>query len=131
MQANLLANKSYYRTDYRKLNNKKDVIRLFKEFLKSNVNANEKQFDKIFNNLESNHEIRFDNSNENINLHGNTGPRIAYGAFRHEAIVHSVQTVWTYTFEIIKTDTGLYLSTDNWGWLPKNNLSERVSTHLE
>jgi hypothetical protein len=133
MQVNLLANPEYYRTDYRELNDEEDVISIVKQFLKSNVNGENEHFVKIFQDLERdrNNEIRFDSSDEQISLYGNTGNRVAYGAFRHSALVHSTQTVWTYTFQIIKTDDGLYLSADSWGWLQKSNLSKRVSTHLE
>ena len=133
MQVNLLANTEHYRTDYRELNDEKDVIGIVKEFLKSNVTGEDEQFAKMFQDLERdrNNEIRFDNSDEQISLYGNRGNRVAYGAFRHSALVHSTQTVWTYTFQIIKTDDGLYLSADSWGWLRTANLSKRVRTHLE
>ena len=134
MQVNLLANPEYYRTEYRELNSEKDVLSIIKEFLKSNVNGDAEQFEKIFQDIEQdrNNEIRFDNSDELISVYGNVGNRIVYGAFRHSALVHSTQTVWTYTFQILKTNEGkLYLSTNSWGWLPKNNLAKRVRTHFE
>lgn len=133
MPVNLLANPEHYRVNKRDLNTESDVIEIVKEFLRSNVNGDEEHFDTMFGDMskEYNREIRFDESNEEVTRHGNEGERVAYGAFRHSALEHGTQTVWTYTFEIIETDNNLYLGTDSWGWLHDADLEDRVTRLVE
>ena len=133
MRTNLLANPEHYRTEYMNIDTENDVLSLVEDFLRSNVNADESEFEKMFRDIKKsrNHEIRFDTTEATVNRYGNEGPRIAYGAFRHSALVHSTQTVWTYTFELLQTKNGLYLGTDSWGWLQSDDLSKRVDVHLE
>jgi hypothetical protein len=132
MAINLLANPEHYRMERCELNSEDAVMDMVKEFLRSNVNATEEQFEKMFYDMEKerNHEIRLDDR-EGYERHGNSGTRVAYGAFKHSAFEHSVQTAWSYTFEVIDTGDELYLGADSWGWLPDVDLASRVDTHLE
>lgn len=132
MRTNLLANQEHYRTN-KQVKDKKQVLDVIEDYLRTHVNAEEGEFRKIFSDIndKGNHEIRIDRTDEMVQRHGVEGNRVAYGAFRHSAIVHSVQTVWTYTFEMIEDGDQIYLGADSWGWLADDNLSERVDTHLE
>lgn len=134
MAINLLANKEHYRADSgRKLESNKDVMNLIKEYLRSEVSATDEQFDTIFGDMkkERNQVVRFDSSDEVVTRFGNEGERVAYGAFKYSALEHSVQTSWSYTFEILDTGEQYYVSLDSWGWLPDVDLEGKVTTLLE
>lgn len=131
MPNNLLANPEYYENiDLDSIETEKQVIDIIKQFLQSNVNdINDGYFNDIVDDLENtdNREIRFDDNKTHTEVHGKSDERIVYGAFRYrEYVEHHPQTMWTYTFEIIETEFGLYMATESWGWLKGTNLSNRV-----
>lgn len=133
MRTNLIPNPESYEKSLQAVETEDDVISVVLELFERNSSANKEELDQISKDIQKtkNHYITFDDSNEEVSVFGHTGERIVYGAFRHSAILHSVQTSWTYTFQIIKEENKLFIYADSWGSLASTDLESKVQTHLE
>lgn len=121
-------------TDKKSLKTEKQIINYIKEYLRSNISNIKEYFEKISEEIEKNEnrEIRFDNTESDVEVQGKKGNRIVYGAFRYKDVARSdKKTYWTYTFRILENSNNLYLIVDKWAWPSNTNLSDRVDTHLE
>lgn len=134
MPANILPNKEYYYFDSGRdiTKDHTKIMQIVTEYLEKYANADNQQLSKIFSDIEKyrNFVCRFDDYKE-VKRHGKEGERIAYGAFRHSALEHSVQTAWSYTFEILDIGEEYYMTVDTWGWLPEDSLRKRVDELLD
>ena len=134
MALNLLPSENRYTfSDSPAVRNRVDVLYLVKRFLRERSPADEEQLNTMMIDIreDRNHVVRFTEGDEPTVVPRH-GTRISYGAFRHSALEHSTQTVWSYTFEIVETDEEqIKIRTDNWGWLHGSDLENKVSALLE
>lgn len=134
MRTNVLPNEEYYYFDYDVDITKRhtEVMEVIKRYLKQKTSAEGGELGTIFNDIEKfkNFVCRFDDYQEVVR-NGTEGKRVAYGAFRHSAVVHSTQTSWSYTYEILDTGDQYYMVLDTWGWMYDDDLRENVSQFLE
>lgn len=136
MKANVKPNKEYYsfNSSVDIENNSEKVISVVKEYLKKESSADKDELKNMFEDIENNENnfvCRFDNDTE-MKLDSQEGEtRVAYGAFRHEAPVHSIQPSWSYTFQIFHTEDEYYMSIRSWSWESETDIERKVSTMLE
>jgi hypothetical protein len=134
MKANILPDKEYYNFDLSRdiTKDHTKVMQIITEYLDEESKADRDQLSKIYSDIEKyrNFVCRFDDYKQ-VQRNGKDGKRVAYGAFRHSALEHSVQTTWSYTFEILDLGDKYYMSVDTWGWLPEDNLRKKVDDLLE
>lgn len=134
MRANVLPNEEYYYfgKDVDIVQNHQEVMRIIKKYLEEKSSAERDELGTMLTDIEKyrNFVCRFDDYTE-MERFGNQGKRVAYGAFRHTAPVHGVQTSWSYTYEILDIGDQYYMALDSEGWLPDDNLRQKVGQLLE
>lgn len=134
MRTNVLPNQEhyYFSSDIDVVGNHQKVMDIIKQYLEKESSAKDDELGTIFRDIEKyrNFVCRFDDYKK-VERHGKDGKRVAYGAFRHSAVVHSSQTTWSYTFEILDIGDEYYMTIDSWGWLSDSSLREKVGKLLE
>lgn len=134
MRANILPNQKYYyfSLDVDVIQNHQEVMKVIKRYLEENSNAKSDELESIFKDVEKhkNFVCKFDDYTK-MNRNAKEGKRVAYGAFRHRAPVHTVQTGWSYTYEILDVGDQYYMVIDIYHWTPETNLRSEVAKLLE
>lgn len=134
MRSNVLPNEEHYYFDSNVdiIQNHNMVMKMIKEYLDKKSSAEQDELETMFKDIEKyrNFVCNFDDYKE-VSRYGKQGKRVAYGAFRHTAVVHSVQTCWSYTYEILDIGEQYYMVVNTWGWLPDEDLRKKVGKLLE
>ena len=134
MRANVLPNEEhyYFDSDVDIGKNHQKVMDIVKRYLEDRSTAKDDEFTTMLRDIEKyrNFVCKFDDYKE-VARFGNEGKRVAYGAFRHTAVVHTVQTSWSYTYEILDLGDQYYMTIDTWGWTSDTDLRRKVNQLLE
>lgn len=134
MKTNVLPNEEYYyfSSDYDIIKNHQKVMKIVKEYLTEKSSANASELNTMCKDISKyrNFVCKFDDYKD-VTRNGTEGKRVAYGAFKHSAPVHSTQTAWSYTYEILDIGDQYYMVIDLWGWMPDTDLRKKVGELLE